>query len=189
MITATRFFVGVMACALLASNSTASTLTKNGTFDSDVSQWDISGTCTTLGWESFSGHTGGALSINCFSASSVGSVKQCVAVSTAETAMNFSTEVTNNGAAGPVAFGLSAYAAADCSGTPTVFLDPAETAIVAPDVCCGTVWTRFARENLALPPSTESVLVDIVVASPADISIDNIRLNPGIFQNDFELGD
>jgi len=188
MIAAKHFLVGIARYALLSSSFAAPTLTKNGTFDADVSNWDVSGTCTTLGWESFAGHTGGALSIDCFSASSVDNITQCVAVSPAETAMNFSTEVTNNGAAGPVAFGLSAYAADHCSGTPTVLLDVAETAIDTTNDCCGTVWTRFARANLFIPPSTHSILVEIRVISPADISIDNIRLNSGIFQNDFEAG-
>ena len=185
-----------LACAVFllslffsVSKVDASTLTRNGTFDTDISKWSVSGSCGAGSWDSFSGHTGGALAINCFSSSTIGEVSQCVSVPSVETAVNFSAEVANNGASGPITFGLSAYASADCSGAPTTLLGPADTTVVPIDTCCGAFWTTFSRANMILPVTTLSVSIEITVLSPADIVIDNVRLNSGIFQNEFELGE
>ena len=166
----------------------ASTLVKNGTFDTDISEWNVTGSCGAGAWDSFPEHTGGALAINCFSSTTIGTIRQCAALSSVESEVSFSTEISGNGAVGPVAFGLLAYSTTDCSGPSITVLDKNKAELAPEGDCCGDLWTRFSRANLALPASTQSMSVEITVKSPADIVIDNVRLHVGTFENDFEAG-
>lgn len=165
----------------------AANLLNNSAFDTDIHGWDISGNCFAPGWDSFRpGFTDGALTINCFSSSMIDKVRQCVPLYSTD--VDFSGEVTDNGAAGPVSFGLLSYVTADCTGTATILLDSAVTSVIPVGGCCGTTWTPFLRANISVPKPAHSVLVEITVTTPADIALDNIQLGPSVFQNGFEIG-
>lgn len=160
----------------------AENLVENPGFDTDISGWDFSGTCIVLGRDTFGGN--GALAINCFSASSVETVSQCVAIP--RTDLDFSAQTTDNGNAGPVSYALTAYSNADCTGTATTLVDPGTASVVPGGGCCGRTWTPLSRTDLAVPASARSVLIEIIVTSPADIALDDIRLGPSVFQDGFE---
>jgi hypothetical protein len=165
----------------------AANLLRNSTFDTNIAQWDVAGNCFAPVWDSFGpGFTNGAMAINCVSNSMIGKVRQCVSIDSTD--VDFSAEVTDNGAAGPVAFGLTSYASANCTGVATTLLDPANAFVVPDGGCCGTAWTPFARANIPVSSLAHSVLVEITVTSPADIALDNVRLGPSIFQDGFEIG-
>lgn len=160
----------------IASEVHAANLLTNSGFDTDIAGWSFSGNCSQS-WDSFgSGSSDGALAVNCFAPSMAAKVSQCVRISPMD--VDFSGEVSNNGVAGPVAFGLASYATDDCTQQPTLVLDPAGTSVTPSGVCCGTEWTTFSRTNISLPTTTRSVLVEITVTTPADISLDNIQLGP-----------
>lgn len=164
----------------------AGNLLRNPGFNVDIAGWDIGGNCFAPEWDSFGpGFTDGALAMNCGSSSMTGKVRQCLPIH--PTDVDFSAEVSDNGAPGPVAFGILGYATTDCTGAAAILLDPAGTSVVPDGACCGTTWTSFSRANMSLPVSTRSVMVEITVTTPADIALDNIQLGPSIYQNGFEI--
>jgi len=152
---------------------------RNAGFDTDISGWDASGNCVPPTWDGFGpGNADGAIAVNCAAStvpsSAVEKIRQCVAISAAN--VDFSAQVTDNGVTGPAAFGLSAFASGDCTGSASTLLDPSGTSTVPAPECCGITWTTFSRSRLPLPEGTGSVLVEIDVVPPADIALDNVEL-------------
>jgi len=169
---------------VICGQSFAANLVRNSTFDTGIAGWDFSGNCFAPFPDSFGIPANGALAINCFPASSVETASQCVAVP--HTDLDFSTQTTDNGNAGPVSFGLVGYSNADCTGTATTLLDPGTASVTPGGGCCGRVWTPFARADIAVPTNVRSVLIEITVTNPADVALDDIRLGSSVFQDGFE---
>ena len=169
---------------LICAESVASNLVPNSAFDTDISGWIFSGSCFVPVWDSFDNPSNGALAVNCFPASSPETVSQCVAVP--HTDLDFSAQITDNGNASPVSFGLVVYSNADCTGSAMTLLDPATAYVVPGGGCCGRIWTPISRADISVPAGIPSVQIEIMVASPADIALDDIRLGPSLFQDGFD---
>lgn len=177
----------VLFLALAASGeSNATNLVTNPDFDAGVAGWHFSGGCSDPGWDDVVGSpTTGALAINCVNAPSAETATQCIAVTA--TSVDFSLRTAENGSAGPGDFVLKTYPSQDCSGMSNGAFAPSEVKSVPGTACCGNSWEERSRSAVALPPGTQSALVEITAHPNADIALDHILLAPNAFHNGFQI--
>ena len=177
----------VLFLALVASGeSNAANLITNPDFDAGVAGWHFSGGCGSPAWDDVVGSpTTGALAINCVNAPSAETATQCIAVTA--TSVDFSLRTAGNGSAGPGDFVLRTFPSQDCSGMSNGAFEPSGVKSVPGTACCGNSWEERSRSDIALPPGTQSALVEITTGPSADIALDHILLAPNAFQNGFPI--
>jgi len=177
----------VLFLALVASGeSNAANLITNPDFDAGVAGWHFSGGCGNPAWDDVVGSPStGALAINCVNAPSAETATQCIAVTA--TSVDFSLRTAGNGSAGPGDFVLRTFPSQDCSGMSNGAFEPSGVKSVPGTACCGNSWEERSRSDIALPPGTQSALVEITTGPSADIALDHILLAPNEFQNGFPI--